>query len=184
MGKFSQWLGKLLGQGSQPLGEGQRRLLTNCLVVGLVGLVMLLTFGLFQQEPSPRREEEVPSPPREEKLRGTEELERELSSLLSAIEGAGVVKVAITLEGSSRREYARKNKESLKVTKQDAGGRTIEESTVEEEPLLAKRDGLREEPVLEREVYPVVKGALIVAEGAGIWLWLKADPGSCDIFGR
>ena len=150
------------------MGEGEQKLLTNCLVIGLVGLLVLLTFGFSKpssapKEAKPRTEVQAVAPDAQD----SERLERELAEILSAIAGAGEVKAAITLEGSVKREYAENNKETLKVTKQDDGKRTVEESVTETQKLLAKRDGLREEAVLEREIFPAVKGALVVAEGAG-----------------
>lgn len=169
MNKLGQWLGKLLGQeGKQPLGEGERKLLSNLLVVGLVGLVMLLSLGFFSKE-APRKEAPKTSEPKQESLSQSQLLETELATMLSKIRGAGQVRVAITFAGTGKREYATNKKETVKVTQEDVsdgGKRTVEESTTEEQKILAKGDGMREEALIQQELAPEVLGVLIVAQGA------------------
>ena len=51
------------------------------------------------------------------------------------------MKVAITLEGSSRREYARKNKESLKVTNKTLEGGRLKSPLWRKSPSLQNGTG-------------------------------------------
>mgnify|MGYP000864384546 CR=1 FL=1 len=167
MNKFGQWIGRFLGQGGgQPLGEGEKKLLSNLLVVGLVGLIVMLSFGFFgkgtpSKTPTPTPQPQA-SPPQES-------LQRELAGILSKIRGAGQVQVAITMEGSGRREYATNRKETTKDSQQDDSGgkKTSIETVVETQKVLVKGDGMREEALLERELTARVQGVLIVASGAG-----------------
>jgi stage III sporulation protein AG len=148
------------------LGEGEKKLLSNLLVVGLVGLIVMLSFGFFgkgtpSKTPTPTPQPQA-SPPQES-------LQRELAGILSKIRGAGQVQVAITMEGSGRREYATNRKETTKDSQQDDSGgkKTSIETVVETQKVLVKGDGMREEALLERELTARVQGVLIVASGAG-----------------
>jgi hypothetical protein len=75
------------------------------------------------------------------------DLEKKLSSVLSAVEGAGKVKVIITVEAGMETVYAYET-----VTKGDV---------VTESPVLVGG-----KPVIVKEIYPPVAGVLIVAKGA------------------
>ncbi len=168
MNKFGQWLGRLLGQGEeQPLGEGEKKLLANLLVVGLVGLIVMLSFGFFGKSALPKTPPSTQEPLKSSSPEAS--LERELAGILSKIQGAGQVQVAITMEGSGRREYATNRKETTKDSQQDdtGGKKTSIETTVETQKVLVKGDGMREEALLERELTAKVQGVLIVASGAG-----------------
>jgi stage III sporulation protein AG len=162
--KLGQWLGRLLGQdGKQPLGEGERKLLSNLLVVGLAGLIVMLSLGFFGQK-KPQEKFEEPKVETKKSPLLDKATERELADILSKIRGAGQVTVAITLEGGPRREYAANRKETVKTSNRDQ--QSSQETTVEEQKVLARKDGMREEPILERELQPAVQGVLIVAQGA------------------
>ena len=78
-------------------------------------------------------------------------LENKLSSVLSEVEGAGNVKVIITIDGGKETILASKI-----TTTETANGKEIVES-----PILVNG-----KTVVLKELYPKIKGVLIVSEGA------------------
>ncbi len=82
-------------------------------------------------------------------------LENKLSYVLSKISGVGNVDVVITLESGFTFEYA-----TDVETKTVSSGGT--ETTVTTETIILVSD----EPVVVKQNYPVIKGVVIVAEGA------------------
>lgn len=80
-------------------------------------------------------------------------LENKLANVLSKISGAGNVSVLITLECGFGYEYA-----SNEETRTTSSGDTLTTKSV----IMVSN-----EPVVEREIYPKVKGVVIVASGAG-----------------
>ena len=82
-------------------------------------------------------------------------LENKLCNVLSKISGVGDVNVIISLDSGFSYEYA-KNTETKTTT---SGGT---QTTITTETIIY----VANEPVVENEIYPVVKGVVVVAEGA------------------
>lgn len=98
-----------------------------------------------------------------------ESLEIKLASVLTQVKGAGNVKVTVTLESGATQEYAKNSvKENKVIQEKDTTGgiRTTTESR-ETEQLTFAKDGSADRPVMLREVQPVIKGVLVIADGAG-----------------
>ncbi len=81
-----------------------------------------------------------------------EYLENKLVNVLASVKGAGNVNVIITLEGGF--EYIYATEEETKISAD--GGQVI----------LSKIILVDGKPVLEKEVYPIVKGVVVTASGA------------------
>ena len=82
-------------------------------------------------------------------------LENKLSNVLSKISGVGNVNVIITLENGFSYEYATDTE-----TKTIVSGGT--ETTVTTETIIL----VSNEPVIVKEIYPNIKGVVVVADGA------------------
>lgn len=96
------------------------------------------------------------------------ELEAKLANVLSQVKGAGSVNVTITVDNSGTQEHAKNIvKESKTVEEKDTAGgvRTTTEIKESEQVLLGKENGV-DKPVMVRETKPMIKGVLVVAEGA------------------
>jgi stage III sporulation protein AG len=139
--------------------------------LGLLGIMLLLIGGVY--EPFAEKPQQY-APIETAKVtptvsRGYEEaLESKLSNLLAQVKGAGAVSVNITLETGGLQEPAKNiTKETKTVQEKDnAGGiRTTTETKESEQVLLSKENGA-DRPVMVREYKPVIKGVLIVSEGA------------------
>ncbi len=86
-----------------------------------------------------------------------EALETRLSSALSEIDGAGHVRVLLTVESGMKRVFAQDN-----TGKQESDSIERETSTV----IVSTGSGTQE-TVLVQQIYPQFQGALVVAEGGG-----------------
>ena len=87
------------------------------------------------------------------------ELEAKLESALSKIEGAGKVKVVLTVRSSTEQILAEDRESSQRIT---ADGTETEESV----KVVVIDSGNDETPVTVRYIYPEFQGALIIAQGA------------------
>lgn len=89
-----------------------------------------------------------------------QELEDKLCRLISNIDKAGDVKVMITFESSKESVYAFDSDESVESKGGESSGKKVKN-----EYIIVKKDG--DEGGLQiKDVYPKVKGAAIVCEGA------------------
>ena len=141
------------------LGEGTQKVLKKwekykyVLLVALVGLLLLL----WPASPSEGLGTvSAASPAGDAPALLVEALEGRLERALSKIEGAGEVTVVLTVEESSRRVLAQDGS----VTEGDS---QVSRST---STVMASQSGGVQTPVELQEVWPVYRGALVVAAGA------------------
>lgn len=96
-------------------------------------------------------------------------LENDLSSILSKIQGAGRVSVMITLKSGTEIIPAKDESVSDKVTneKDTSGGtRVINEKTTDDKVVFTAAQGGNSKPLIIKEINPEIKGVIVVAEGA------------------
>ncbi len=86
-------------------------------------------------------------------------LEKELENQLSSLDGAGAVKVMLTLENGSESKYA-----TQIIQKNENGGNSREE--LNEEYVIVKKGASNEECVVISISEPRVRGVAVAAEGA------------------
>lgn len=91
-------------------------------------------------------------------------LERELKETLSAITGAGRVRVELMIKSGRRRIWERQSRSNRRVSG-DRGTMNNEEDSSDELVLAKDRDG-RDTPVLKEELAPEIQGVIVVASGA------------------
>lgn len=154
---------------SQLLKEGA--LNARLIWLGLLGILLLVIGGIY--EPSTMKSK--PYVPTETTKsapvinRSYEEaLESKIANLLAQVKGAGAVSVSITLETGGFQEHAKNiTKETKTIQEKDNTGgiRTTTETKESEQILLSKENGA-DKPVMVREYKPVIKGVLVVSEGA------------------
>lgn len=159
------WPSKLIKDGA---------LNTRLLLLGILGVILLLVGSVYEGQFSKKNSSETPSEivksvPAPSITRSYEEaLEAKLSNLLSQVRGAGSVAVSITLESSATQEHAKNLiKETKTIQEKDTTGgiRTTVETKENQQILLGKESGT-DKPVMVREVKPIIKGVLVIAEGA------------------
>lgn len=144
---------------------------TKLILLGTLGVILLLSGGMLDRL-SPKPSTEVPAEISKSTLPLSssyeEVLEGKLANLLSKVKGAGAVNVNITLENGSTQEHAKNVvKESKVIQEKDTSGgvRTTTETKESEQILVGKENGV-DRPVVVREVKPLIKGVLVIAEGA------------------
>ncbi|MBC8015561.1 MAG: hypothetical protein H7X79_07440 [Sporomusaceae bacterium] len=144
---------------------------TRLIWIGSLGVILLMSGGILESL-SPKPKSEVPAEVAKSPLTSTssyeEALEGKLGAVLAKVKGAGAVAVHITLENTSTQEHAKNVvKESKVIQEKDASGgiRTTTETKESEQILIGKENGI-DRPVLVREIKPIIKGVLVIAEGA------------------
>jgi len=98
-----------------------------------------------------------------------EKLEKQLSELLSQVEGVGNVNVMIVLEDETLIEPAFNVIDTEKTSEEkdnEGGVRTIVEKQRNQQVVLIRKNGGEEEAMVLKKTAPKIKGILIVAEGA------------------
>ncbi|SCM80139.1 Stage III sporulation protein AG [uncultured Sporomusa sp.] len=138
--------------------------------LGLLGVMLLVVGGVYEPFSAP-----APSVPLETSKttpaisRSYEEaLESKLANLLAQVRGAGSVSVSIILETGGMQEHAKNiTKETKTVQEKDnTGGLRTTTEIKETEQILLSRENGADKAVMVREFKPVIKGVLVVAEGA------------------
>ena len=125
-------------------------------LLGFAGMALILLSGLLPDHKEQGRAE--PLPPAETAEAGQEAyraaLESRLSALLSCMDGAGAVKVMVTLGGSAEQVYA----EEVKIS------HSGDKSQTESAPVLSRVSG-DESALITETKSPPVQGAVILCTG-------------------
>ena len=96
-------------------------------------------------------------------------LEKDLSSILGKIHGAGKVSVMVTLRSSTEKIPAKDEAISDRVTNEkdtNGGTRIINEKTTDDKVVFAAAEGGSSRPLIVKEMDPEIKGVIVGAEGA------------------
>lgn len=121
-----------------------------------VGLALLLAIIYFASLKTPSTSQTAQNDNLSTNISSSQEyvdnLENKLETVLSKVKGAGEVKVIVTLEKGFEFVYA--TEEEIRTT---SDGTTVTTTNV----IMV--DG---KPVLEEEIYPIISGIVVVAEGA------------------
>jgi stage III sporulation protein AG len=146
---------------------------TRFIVLGILGILLLIFGGMIDSPTgnlkSSNQQTETKTNVQVVNNRTYEELQEiKWANLLSQIKGAGSVAVSITYESSSIQEHAKNiTKENRVIQEKDTSGgvRTTTETKENEQILVNKENGI-DHPVIIREIKPVIKGVMIIADGA------------------
>lgn len=144
---------------------------TRLIWLGLLGVGLLLIGGVVDHQSidsNPKIPSETISNPAPTNRSYEDVVEGKLAHILSQVKGAGSVDVNITWENSSTQEHAKNlTKESKTIQEKDTSGgvRSTTEIKESSQILVGKENGV-DRPVIVREIKPMVKGVLVIAEGA------------------
>lgn len=141
------------------------------LVLGLFG-ALLLVIAMPAGSPKTQEEdagadasaggqEETEAPGTQEDAGEVAALERRLEETLSLVDGAGRVRVMITLKDNGARVVEKD------TSRQTGAGLSGEGTTDVSESSVFERTGDGEQPFVSNELTPQVEGVLVVAEGGG-----------------
>ena len=92
------------------------------------------------------------------------ELQREVEELLGSIEGAGEVKVMITLRESEELIVEKDLEKDQKQTREGGGTERNGNEMILNETTV--QDG-EKEPFVKKKIYPKVEGVVVAADGVG-----------------
>lgn len=143
---------------------------TKALILGGFGIILLIIGGIFDTPASPGKigNTEIAKPVQNISQSYEDALEGKLTHLLSQVRGAGAVSVSVILESTGTIEHAKNIvRETKTIQEKDHSGgiRTTTEAKESEQVLMSKEGGI-DRPVMVREYKPVIKGVLVVADGA------------------
>ena len=95
------------------------------------------------------------------------QLENQLENILSVVNGAGNVKVMITLEGSRENIYALEERTSVdeKLIPESDYDTAIKKETYENEIVMVN-SGSDKTALVEKTLEPIVQGVVVVCQGA------------------
>lgn len=134
--------------------EGDKRL-KIALIGGVVIIALLLFFISSGADSCSAKKGAAAQMPAEVKSDASELLEGRLESILSKMAGVGRVKVMVSLERTSEQVVASSSKSA-----------NSEKSASSESHPATVQSGGREEPIVLAEVFPTVRGVIVIAEGA------------------
>lgn len=129
------------------------------LLILLLGAALVLwpsKGGKAEAAPVTEPEESVPE---DIGARYRAETEAQLEQLLSQIDGAGRVRVMLTLKTGPAANY-----QTDRDSSEDRDGERVQ-SALEEKTVMVSRGSAYNEPAVISTAYPVFQGALVVAEG-------------------
>lgn len=154
----------------------RKKLVENCAIMLVVGVILIIAAGPFLGGNKDKNIEEVRKTQEQgetgiQTVSAYDFLERKMEALLSNIRGAGKVDVMITYYSGTEKvpafDVKKKNSETDE-TDSEGGKRNITQSEYESVTIFEDSHSAGgRQPVILKEVYPEVKGIVIVAEGAG-----------------
>ncbi len=165
---------------------GSKKIIEKAAIVAIAGIICLIAGSVLFEDTQKKNnvgpaavtvsgEKQVPADQTSaETLKRTDvesksEMEENLRSILSQINGAGKVDVMITFVSGNESVPAVDVTTSQNTTQEkdkEGGARDIKESNKENSIVYEESQGVKK-PFVVKEILPRVKGVVIVAEGAG-----------------
>ena len=130
------------------------------LPIVLLIVIVFVYFALFENNGNVKKEDAIKFT---SNLEYCNILEEKLVSVLGSVKGAGNVKVMVTLESGPELKIATQTDERTNTSTNSSG--TTTNVTIVEEPIIVNQNG-EEQPLVLMEILPVIKGVVVVAEGA------------------
>jgi len=132
------------------------------LLILLAGLALLLIPTGKCRESSPETAQPAPEPAFQDEGRAyCAAMETELAAALSQMEGAGQVRVLLSLKTGPAARY------QTDVSRSSSTEEGRDSQSLEEKTVMLERGSAYNEPAVVSTAYPVFQGALILAQGAG-----------------
>ncbi len=164
------------------LTDSQARWLFILLIIALVATLILSLLRGLNSQPAQDRDAETrvqmseqvseasSERPQEEWVQIEKTLSSQLEEILGQIEGAGRVKVMVSLATGPLKEFEKNRQTDERQTEeQDASGgtRLVSEYSESGEVVFYRvSDGREERPVIQQVIKPEIEGVLVVASGA------------------
>lgn len=149
-----------------------KKTISNLIIVLCLGIALIIVADLYKDFfPSNKRatNEYKITDENITKKEYVNELEDQLSEILSLIQDSGRVSVMITLKSTSEIVPALDKTSSDKVTNEndtEGGTRIINETNTQDKIVFMNEQGGNSKALVVKELNPEIKGVIIVAEGA------------------
>ena len=150
------------------ISPGKKR--TVLIIMGLAGMVLIFISNYTEMSDNTgAADEPVISDNFISAKEYKQQLEEELSDIISSIEGAGNVKIMITMESGTEDIYAvEKNITERRQSKNDEYSSDSETEYKEGQVyVIIKNKNGTEQAVLLKQVMPKIRGVLVVCDGGG-----------------
>lgn len=139
------------------------------IALGTIGLLLIFLSSFLPTDSVEKKAENTDEPPpasneSAEDYRKT--LEQELCSIISAIDGAGSVKVMITMESTTEDVFAVDKTESENRSGSESSPDGSVQRSEENEYVIVKGTDGSESTVVKKQRMPEVRGVLVVCDGA------------------
>lgn len=156
--------------------QSKKKMIENAVIIVIIGVIIIIAGGTFFKS-SPKKVEDDKSIEKEAVETGgkvtsadeKDETEKKIENVLTQIDGAGKVNVLITY--CSGKEiipaYDSKTNEN-DVQEKDSGGgtRNTRQNNAENQIVFEEGQSGTKRPIILKELQPVVKGVVVVADGA------------------
>jgi len=139
------------------------------IAVGLIGIALIFLSGFLsgggsQQTPQPSASSQSDFNASDYESR----MEKQMTELVTGIQGVGNAKVYVTLEQTAQSVYATEQKQSGQTTEDKSGETTTRNeinSDTETSYILVKNADGSEKALPVTEIQPIVKGVVVVCDG-------------------
>lgn len=152
-----------------------KKTIYNFIAIITACIILLISWSVFFPNENKKTEEvnrlEKSTIEKEnEEFTYTASMDERLEKILSQITGVGEVDVMITYETSTEVVPASNVTKSLQTTKESdsqGGTRTTTQENITEQIVTVSGNDYKNTPVVIKEIKPIVRGVIVVAEGAG-----------------
>lgn len=158
-------------------GKSRKKLVENAVIIIIIGIIVIIAAGTFLSGDKNTADTGNTTAGQEStqvaaltQPRTEDSIEDELAAILSKVQGVGRVDVMITYVSGKENipAYDTKKSESSTDEKDSGGGtRSIDQGDYDSSVVYEDRQGGGKSPVILKELQPVVKGVVVVADGAG-----------------
>lgn len=139
------------------------------LILGFAGIAMIFLSGVFQNRDARATNATAQEEPTKTTAQAySQQVEKSLTELIGSINGAGSVKVLVTLERNTQYVYATEEKKTSQNTQDQAANATVKNQandSRETKYILVKGADGSQKALAVTEVEPIVKGVVVVCEG-------------------
>ena len=158
-------------------GKSRKKLIENAVIIIIIGIIVIIAAGTFLSSSKNTADIENTAVGQEStqaaalpQSNTADSTEDELAAILSKMQGVGRVDVMITYVSGKENipAYDIKKNESSTDEKDSGGGtRSINQGEYDSSVVYEDKQGGGKSPVILKELQPVVKGVVVVTDGAG-----------------
>lgn len=157
--------------------QNKKKVIENTVIIAIIGVIIIIAGGsLFRGDGGNKGEAAGNTAGEQSAIEASnaavikDDMESELEAILEQMEGVGKVNVMVTFITGKEiiPAYDTKESDNETVEKDKEGGtRNINQSSYESSIAYEEGEQGARKPVVIKDLQPIVKGVVVVAEGAG-----------------